>query len=36
VRVRHAELLSSHGHDGFLANGEQLEPLVAAALREAW
>lgn len=34
VRVRHAELLSSHGHDGFLANGDQLEPLVAAALRE--
>ena len=34
VRVRHAELLSSHGHDGFLANGDRLEPLVADALRE--
>jgi homoserine O-acetyltransferase/O-succinyltransferase len=36
VRVRHAELVSAHGHDGFLANGDQLEPLVAAALREDW
>jgi homoserine O-acetyltransferase len=36
VRVRHAELQTPHGHDGFLANGDLLEPLVAAALREEW
>jgi homoserine O-acetyltransferase len=32
IRVRHAELVSSHGHDGFLADGDRLEPLVAAVL----
>jgi homoserine O-acetyltransferase len=34
VRVRHSELETPHGHDGFLANGDLLAPLVAAVLRE--
>jgi homoserine acetyltransferase len=34
VDVRYAELPSSHGHDGFLADGHLLYPLVTEALRE--
>jgi homoserine O-acetyltransferase len=33
VRITYAELQSPHGHDGFLANGDQLEPMMAAALQ---
>jgi homoserine O-acetyltransferase/O-succinyltransferase len=34
VDVRYAELESSHGHDGFLADATSLIPLVSAALDE--
>jgi homoserine O-acetyltransferase len=34
VNVRYAELQSTHGHDAFLADAEQLVPLVADAVAE--
>jgi homoserine O-acetyltransferase len=34
VDVRYVELQSSHGHDGFLADGHLLYPLVTEALGE--
>jgi homoserine O-acetyltransferase len=32
VNARYAELVSSHGHDGFLADADQLAPIVRAEL----
>ncbi|HEX8144407.1 MAG TPA: homoserine O-acetyltransferase [Pyrinomonadaceae bacterium] len=34
VRVSYAELSSSHGHDGFLADTELLEPIIRNCLEE--
>jgi homoserine O-acetyltransferase len=34
VHARYAELVSSHGHDGFLADADQLAPIVRAELEE--
>ena len=34
VNVRYAELASSHGHDGFLADANLLAPLVGAAFEQ--
>ncbi len=32
--VRYRELCSSHGHDGFLADADQMAPLIAEAIHE--
>jgi homoserine acetyltransferase len=34
VRASYAELSSSHGHDGFLADTELLEPIIRNCLDE--
>ena len=34
VRASYAELISSHGHDGFLAEAEQLAPIIKLHLEE--
>ncbi len=36
VKAHYAELHSSHGHDGFLAESAQLAPIIKAHLEEEW